>query len=64
MHTNVTSLRLHSHTVAEWRANVVLISETRLTAIAQHVLRTKAGASRLQASKGGSLESKGGGGGI
>ena len=34
---NVTSLRLHWHTVAEWRVDVVLISETRLTEVAQQV---------------------------
>ena len=46
---NVTSLRLHWHTVAEWRADVVLISETRLTAVAQQVMRAQAVASGWQA---------------
>ena len=42
---NVTSLRLHWHTVADWRADVVLITETRLTVVAQQVMRAQAGAS-------------------
>ena len=36
---NVTSLRMHWHTVAEWPVGVVLLSETRLTAVAQQVMR-------------------------
>ena len=46
---NVTSLRLHWHTVADWRADVVLITKTRLTAVAQRVMRAQAGASGWQA---------------
>ena len=46
---NVTSLRLHWHTVADWRADVVLITETRLTVVAQRVMRAQAGASGWQA---------------
>ena len=61
---NVTSLRLHWHTVADWRADVVLITETRLTAVAQRVMRAQAGASGWQAFWGAPLESRGGGGGI
>ena len=53
-HTNVTSLRLHWHTVAEWRMDVVLISETRLTAVAQQVMRAQAGASGVAGILGGS----------
>ena len=41
----VTSLRLHWHTVADWRADVVLISGTRFTLVAQRVMRAQAGAS-------------------
>ena len=59
---NATSLRLHWHTVANWRADVVLISETRLTAVAQRVMRAQAGASGWQAFWGAPLESLGGGG--
>ena len=58
---NVTSLRLHWHTVADWRADVVLITETRLTAVAQRVMRAQAGASGWQAFWGAPLESRGGG---
>ena len=36
---NVTSLRLHWHMVAEWRVDVVLLSETRPKAVAQQVMR-------------------------
>ena len=50
---NVTSLRLH--TVADWRAEVVLITETR------RVMRAQAGASGWQAFWGAPLESRGGG---
>ena len=57
---NVTSLRLHWHTVAEWRVDVVLISETRLTAVAQQVMRAQAGASGWQAFWGAPLDSRGG----
>ena len=46
---NVTSLRLHWHTVADRRADVVLITETRRTAVAQRVMRAEAGASGWQA---------------
>ena len=61
---NVTSLRLHWHTVTEWRVDVVLLSETRLTTVAQQVMRAQAGASEWQALWGGApLESRGGGGG-
>ena len=38
-HANVMSLRMHWHTVAEWQADVVLLSKTRLTAVAQQVMR-------------------------
>ena len=58
---NVTSLRLHWHTVADWRADVVLIMETRLTALAQRVMRARARASGWQAFWGAPLESPGGG---
>ena len=58
---NVTSLRLHWHTVADRRADVVLITETRLTAVAQRVMRAQAGASGWQAFWGAPLESRGGG---
>ena len=61
---NVTSLCLHWHTVADWPADVVLITETRLTALAQRVMRAQAGASGWQAFWGAPLESRGGGGGI
>ena len=56
---NVTSLRLHWHTVADWRADVVLITETRLTGVAQRVMRAQAGASGWQAFWGAPLESQG-----
>ena len=59
---NVTSLRLHWHTVAEWRVDVVLISETRVTAVAQQVMRAQVGASGWQPFWGASLESRGWGG--
>ena len=59
---NVTSLRLHWYTVADLRADVVLISETRLTAVVQRVMRAQAGASGWQAFWGAPLESRGGGG--
>ena len=36
---NVTSLRMHWHTVAEWQVDVVLLSETHLTAVAQQMMR-------------------------
>ena len=42
--SNVTTLRLRWHTLAEWRPDVVLISETRLTAVAQQVMRAQVGA--------------------
>ena len=58
---NVTSLRLHWHTVADWRADMVLISKTRLTAVAQRVMRAQAGASGWQAFWGAPLEPRGGG---
>ena len=58
---NVTSLRLHWHTVADWRADVVLITETRLTVVAQRVMRAQAGALGWQAFWGALLESRGGG---
>ena len=58
---NVTSLRLHWHTVADWRADVVLITETRLMAVVQRVMRAQAGASGWQAFWGAFLESRGGG---
>ena len=58
---NVTSLRPHWHTVADWRADVGLISDTRLTAVAQQVMRAQAGASGWQAFWGAPLESQGGG---
>ena len=58
---NVTSLRLHWHTVAAWRADVVLITQTRLTAVAQQVMRAQAGVSGWQAFWGAPLESRGGG---
>ena len=61
---NVTSLRLHWHTVADWRADVVQILETRLTAVAQQVMRANAGASGWQAFWGAPLESRGAGGGM
>ena len=60
---NVTSLRLHWHTVAEWHADVVLIFETRLTAVAQQVMCTRARTSGWQAFSG-APSSPGGGGGI
>ena len=56
---NVTSVCLHWHTVADWRADVVLNSETRLTAVAQQVLRAQAGASGWQPFWGAPLESPG-----
>ena len=59
-HANVTSLHMHWHTVAEWLVDVVLLSETRLTAVAQHVIRAPAGASGRKAFCGAPL---GGGGG-
>ena len=59
---NVTSPRLHWHTVAEWRADAVLISETRLTAVAQQEMRAQAGVPGWQAFWGAPLESPGGGG--
>ena len=58
---NVTSLRLHWHTVADWRVDVVLITETRLPAVAQRVMRAQAGASGWQAFLGVPSESRGGG---
>ena len=58
---NVTSLRVHWHTVADWRADVVLISETRLTAAAQRVMRAQARALGWQDFLGAPLESRGGG---
>ena len=60
---NVTSLRLHWHTVTEWHADMVLISETRLTAVARQVMCAKAGALGWQAFWGAPLESRAGGGG-
>ena len=59
---NVTSIRLHWHAVSEWRADVVLISETGLTVVAQQLVRARDGASRWQALWGALLESPGGGG--
>ena len=61
---NVTSLHLHWHTVAEWPADVVLISKTCLTAVAPHIMRAQASASEWQGFWGAPLESRGGGGGI
>ena len=58
---NVTSLRLHWHAAADWRADVVLIWETHLTAVAQRVMRAQARASGGQAFWGAPLESRGGG---
>ena len=52
----------HWHTVADWRADVVLISETRLTAVAQRVMRAQAGALGWQAFWGRPWNPKGGGG--
>ena len=43
----------------EWRADVVLISESCLTAVAQQVMRAQAGASGWQAFLGAPLESRG-----
>ena len=59
---NLTSLRMHWHTVAEWLVDVVLLSETRLMAVAQRVMRAQAGASGWQAFLGAPRESLGGGG--
>ena len=61
-HANVTSLHLHWHMVAEWRADVVLNSRTRRTAFAQQVMRAHAGPSGGRAFSGAPLESQGGGG--
>ena len=52
---SVTSLRLHWHTVGDWRADGVLISEPRLTGVAHQVMRAHAGASGWQAFLGGAL---------
>ena len=57
---NVTSLRLRWHTVADWRVDIVLVSNTRLMAVAQQVMRAQAGASGWQAFWGAPLESRGG----
>ena len=61
---NVTSLRLHWHTVADWRADVVLLTETRRTAVARRVMRAQAGASGWQVFGGHPWNPGGGGGGI
>ena len=60
---DVTSLRLHWHTVTNWRVHVVLISKTRLTAVPRQVMRAQAGASGGKL-YGGRPWSPGGGGGI
>ena len=49
---NVTSIHLHWHTVAEWWVDVVLFSETRLTVVAQQVMRAQARAAGWQAFRG------------
>ena len=45
----LTSVHMPLHTVAEWRVDVVLLSETRLTVVTQQVMRAQAGASRWPA---------------
>ena len=57
--TNVTSLCMHWHTVFNWQADLVLLSKTRLTAVAQQVMRAQAGALGWQAFSGAPLESRG-----
>ena len=57
---NVTSLRVHWDTVADWRPDVLLISQTRLMAVAQQVMRAQAGASGWHAFWGAPLESRAG----
>ena len=59
---DVTSLCMHWHTVFNWQADLVLLSHTRLTAVAQQVMRAQAGALGWQAFSGAPLESQGGGG--
>ena len=60
---NVRALCLHWHTVAESRVDVVLLSETRLKAVAQLVMRAQTGAPGWQAFWVAPLDFRGGGGG-